>query len=374
MLTAGCPDCKIMLIEPNGGETGIDMAIGKGAVGISFSWGSGESRGDLMQESAWTRPGIGLFAATGDSGFMGPGVGDGVQSYPASSAGVVAVGGTMLKKSTAARGWDETVWNGAGSGCSTIIPKPAWQTDTACKMRMVADISAIADNVAMYCTDPGGGGGGWSQAGGTSAASPFATGALAVTGVLDGNFSPAWLWQHAHALYDITAGSNGSCTTPYYCKGSAGYDGPSGLGTPNGDALAGGGGPGSDAGPGGTGGSGVDASARDGAGGARDAGGVDASTTGAGGASTTGGGTGGSTTGAGGSSSSTSTTGTTSGTTSTGSSSTGRSIEPPPTDESGCSCKLTAGGPHDRSVAHEAMLVAALAFLARIRRRSRRDS
>jgi hypothetical protein len=380
MLSAGCPDCKIMLIEPSGGETGIDMAISKGAVAISFSWGSGESRGDLMQESDWTRPGIGLFAATGDSGFMGPGVGGGVQSYPASSAGVVAVGGTTLKKSTSARGWDEAVWNGAGSGCSTIIPKPSWQTDSTCKMRMVADISAIADNIAVYCTDGGGGGGGWSQAGGTSAASPFATGALAVTGVLNGKFNPAWLWQHAQSFYDITSGSNGTCTAAYYCKGGAGYDGPSGVGTPNGEALSGGG-PAGDGGPVGTGGSGGGTDA--GAAGARPDAGFDASTTGAGGASTTTSGTGGSaTTGTGGSSSTTgaggasgtgsssATTGaSTTGSSMTSSSSTGRPAAAPP-QESGCSCRLAMGGWRDRWAGSATLFVAVLAALARIRRRS----
>jgi hypothetical protein len=387
MLSAGCPDCKIMLIEPSGADTGIDMAIGKGAVGISFSWGSGESRGDLMQELDWTRPGIGLFAATGDSGFMGPGSGAGVQSYPASSAGVVAVGGTSLKKSTSARGWDETVWNGAGSGCSTVIPKPDWQTDTDCKMRMVADISAIADGLAVYCTDPGGGGRGWSQAGGTSAASPFATGALAVTGILNGNFYPAWLWQHAQDLYDITSGSNGTCQTPYYCKGGTGYDGPSGLGTPNGDALVGGGGPTGDAGPigtGGSGGGGADAGARGGAAGSRgpDAG-PDASTGGAGGAGpmTTGAGgsaagTGGSasTGGAGGASGSGSgTSGGSTGASTTGgagtksSSSTGGPSSPP--QDSGCSCRSATGGSQDRSLGGALTILAALAALARVRRR-----
>ena len=35
------------------------------------------------------------------------------------------------------------------------------------------------------------------------------------------------------ALFDVTSGSNGSCTT-YLCKGAVGFDGPTGLGTPNG--------------------------------------------------------------------------------------------------------------------------------------------
>jgi hypothetical protein len=32
----------------------------------------------------------------------------------------------------------------------------------------------------------------------------------------------------------VTSGSNGSCAVAYYCTGEVGYDGPTGLGTPNG--------------------------------------------------------------------------------------------------------------------------------------------
>jgi hypothetical protein len=37
-------------------------------------------------------------------------------------------------------------------------------------------------------------------------------------------------------LYDVTSGSNGPCPgkPAYYCNGEVGYDGPTGLGTPNG--------------------------------------------------------------------------------------------------------------------------------------------
>src|SRR5439155_9187669 len=122
-----------------------------------------------------------------------------------------------------------------------------------CKMKTVADLSAIAENVSNYCTDPGGRGG-WGTVGGTSASSPFVAGALAVTGVLDGHFNPSWVWQHADAFFDITSGNNGTCGggPSYYCQATAGYDAPTGVGTPNGDAISGGapdgGRPGMDAG------------------------------------------------------------------------------------------------------------------------------
>ena len=36
------------------------------------------------------------------------------------------------------RGWSETAWSGAGSGCSTRDHKPKWQKDKGCDMRSIA--------------------------------------------------------------------------------------------------------------------------------------------------------------------------------------------------------------------------------------------
>ena len=41
-------------------------------------------------------------------------------------------------------------------------------------------------------------------------------------------------YSHATALNDVTSGSNGSCGGSYLCTSVAGFDGPTGLGTPNG--------------------------------------------------------------------------------------------------------------------------------------------
>src|SRR5438093_773696 len=41
-------------------------------------------------------------------------------------------------------------------------------------------------------------------------------------------------YSHTSGLFDVTTGSNGSCNPAYLCNGQAGYDGPTGLGTPNG--------------------------------------------------------------------------------------------------------------------------------------------
>ena len=44
-------------------------------------------------------------------------------------------------------------------------------------------------------------------------------------------------YGHVSSLFDVTSGSNGSCSGFYPCTGGPGYDGPTGLGTPN-TALA----------------------------------------------------------------------------------------------------------------------------------------
>ncbi|MGH2895888.1 MAG: peptidase S8, partial [Solirubrobacteraceae bacterium] len=40
--------------------------------------------------------------------------------------------------------------------------------------------------------------------------------------------------SHTSSLFDVTSGSNGTCGGSYLCTAGPGYDGPTGLGTPNG--------------------------------------------------------------------------------------------------------------------------------------------
>jgi len=271
MLSAGCPDCKIMVVEPNGTSDGdaIKTAIGKGAVAISISWGYGENGVSQSDDKAWTHPGIAIFVATGDSGYFSP---QQELSYPATSLGVVAVAGTKLKRSNSARGWDEVAWDGGGSGCSKSFDKPSWQTDTGCSKRSVADMSAISDNVAMYCSDSSGGG--WMTAGGTSASAPYSAGMMTRLGVANGHFDPAWVWQNKQKFFDITSGSNGNCSgaLKYLCNAGVGYDGPTGNGTPNGDLIAGDTSGGGSGGSGGAGGNAAGGAAGTNTGGANNAG------------------------------------------------------------------------------------------------------
>jgi hypothetical protein len=138
------------------------------------------------------------------------------------------VAGTTLNQSSnsGSRAATETVWNSTGSGCSAYDPKPTWQTDPGCANRTVADTAAVADpgtGVWVYYN------GGWSIDGGTSISSAVIAG---VYGLADGA-SAASLYADPTALNDVTSGSNGSCGS-YLCAAGAGYDGPSGLGSPNG--------------------------------------------------------------------------------------------------------------------------------------------
>ncbi|MGN5379481.1 hypothetical protein ACQ4WX_26005 [Streptomyces lasalocidi] len=70
--------------------------------------------------------------------------------------------------------------------------------------------------------------------GGTSASSPFIAGVYALAGTPGSGDTPAsYPYAHPDKLNDVTSGANGSCSN-YLCKAGTGYDGPTGLGTPNG--------------------------------------------------------------------------------------------------------------------------------------------
>ena len=232
MVSAACPDCKILLVEAssasfaNLGAAVNYAATQAGVTAISNSYGGSDS----SQIAAYNHPGIAITASTGDSGY-------GVQS-PASFDSVVAVGGTSLRKDSSLRGWTESAWSGAGSGCSTLNAKPAWQSAaTQCSGKANADVSAVADpntGVAVYDSTPNQGRSGWQVYGGTSASSPIIASVYALSGNTTGDYPASYTWAHATGLNDVTTGANGTCLTTVWCTSSTGWDGPTGLGTPNG--------------------------------------------------------------------------------------------------------------------------------------------
>ncbi|MEU6509780.1 MULTISPECIES: S53 family peptidase [unclassified Streptomyces] len=237
MVSAACPNCKILLVEASSASmtnlgTGVNTAVKLGAKFVSNSYGGSESSSDASYDSTYfNHPGVAITVSSGDNGY-------GVQ-YPAASKYVTAVGGTSLKTASNTRGWTDTVWSGAGSGCSADDAKPSWQKDSGCANRTVADVSAVADpNTGVAVYDTYGQGSGWMVFGGTSASSPLIAATYALAGApSSGSYPSSFPYAHTSALNDVTSGSNGSCSGSYLCTGTTGYDGPSGLGTPNGTAA-----------------------------------------------------------------------------------------------------------------------------------------
>jgi hypothetical protein len=262
---------------------------GAGATEISNSFGGSENGITTAEDnaSAFNQPGIVVTASAGDDGYLdwdAENEGErGHPDYPASSPHVIAVGGTHLDVSGS--GWEgESVWNGygaTGGGCSMVLSAPPWQqsaadwsavgcgTGSAAK-RAVNDVSADGDpytGMAVYdsaeCEYEGGVDSPWCTIGGTSLASPIIAATFALAGGAHGVQYPAQtLYENETispgSLHDVESGSNGECLKEFdpsnglsgctseeeasnsHCSGeliclaAKGYDGPSGVGTPNG--------------------------------------------------------------------------------------------------------------------------------------------
>jgi subtilase family serine protease len=238
MASATCPLCKIILVEASSASyanlgKAVNEAVALGANVVSNSYGGSDSSSETSYDTYYHHSGVIITASTGDNGY-------GVE-YPAASQYVVAVGGTTLSTSTSAsRGWTETAWSGAGSGCSGYETKLTGQSlvTTGCSKRAVADVSAVADpntGVAVYDSTSYEGYVGWLQFGGTSVSSPLIAGVFALAGN-ESSVSNNTLYNYVGTAYlnDVTSGSNGSCSVSELCTATTGWDGPTGLGTPEG--------------------------------------------------------------------------------------------------------------------------------------------
>jgi hypothetical protein len=286
---AVCQNCHIVLVEADNSENASleaaeNAAAHLGATEISNSWGGEEP---LTDSEAFNHPGTVITAASGDNGYLNwntskeeeekDGIKTGV-NYPASSPHVVAVGGTRLSLSGPGQTWSsEKVWNGSGGGCSVSLAAQEWQRNVpdwprlGCEgRRAVADVSADASpytGVAVYDSVPyvrlGSGLKtarvlGWTPIGGTSVSSPIVASMFALAGGAHGVEYPAkTLYSHlgSASLHDVTEAGDGKCDDFYssgcsgsmnplsssdcgkgvlICNPALGYDGPSGVGTPNG--------------------------------------------------------------------------------------------------------------------------------------------
>jgi subtilase family serine protease len=230
-----CPNCKILLVEATNNSfanliAAEDYARTHANI-VSNSWGGGEFSAETTStyDGHFNHVGIPITFSSGDSGY-------GVE-YPASSQYVTAVGGTTLTLNANNTRKSETVWSGAGSGCSAYEPKPTWQKDAGCVRRTVADVSADANpntGAAVYDSVRYQGRSGWFQVGGTSLSSPIIAAVYALAGNGASTVDASYPYSHMSGLFDVTSGSNGSCGGSYLCTGKVGYDGPSGLGAPKG--------------------------------------------------------------------------------------------------------------------------------------------
>jgi subtilase family protein len=291
-----CQTCKILLVEAESSAF-TDLTIAEqsaenlGASEISNSWGGPENGQTVAGEaaSAFDNPGIVITASAGDDGYLSWDAASsaerGFADFPAASPHVVAVGGTRLEIEAGGTWLSESVWNGdgaGGGGCSAIFEAPVWQENvvgfgkTGChKKRVVSDVAADADpytGIAVRDTSPNCSSeyeeGGtihelphWCTIGGTSLSSPLIASVFALAGGAKGAPYPArTLYQNVlaapGAVHDVTAGSNGECTFGFQgksglasctpteesascsakriCLAAVGFDGPSGLGTPDG--------------------------------------------------------------------------------------------------------------------------------------------
>jgi len=233
MASAMCERCMLFLIEADDDSMknlalAANEAATLGAHVIIAGYGGDEVANKKLAKY-YDHSGLAVVTSAGDDGY-------GV-IFPATSPHVIAVGATKLSLSGGTR-LSETVSSLTGSGCSTVFKKPAWQHDPDCSMRTANDVSADGDGstgVAFYGPDLNSGVPGWFVGAGT------AVSASIVGGIYGLGIKPiksaSRLYSHGSDLYDITSGSNGSCGSAYLCHGVTGYDGPSGMGSPNGPAA-----------------------------------------------------------------------------------------------------------------------------------------
>ncbi len=254
----------------------------------------------VEDSSAFNHPGTIITAAAGDNGYLNwlEEPRSRYPDFPASSPQVVSVGGTRLSLGPNGEWAGETVWNdggeregvkdgygATGGGCSSQFTAQPWQQDASdwsavgCDdKRAVADISADSDpytGLAVFYSSPDCESVydedntihlvHWCTIGGTSLATPLIASTFALAGGAHGAAYPAkTLYEGAarapESLHDVTEGSNGECLSPFdeatglqsctpaqdaatgcasaaICMTRTGYDGPTGLGTPDGIAA-----------------------------------------------------------------------------------------------------------------------------------------
>ena len=263
MVSASCPNCRIAYLGVpltfttnkdyiRAFATATQTAVDMGAASVSISYGFNTNKkidsGPLAD--AMIQPGLGLFSASGDFGYMDPATFQtSTGGWPQNLRSVVSVGGTaMTADPDAPTGYSQRMWGGAGSGCSPDLPaaygQPRYIAAYCNGHRAVTDISAVAINLATYDSYAPSSGqpAGWVTIGGTSASSPFVAGIAARAPVVNDALGPNVIYRApAKAFVDVTAGRDGPATACSHdgvdqrlCRAEVGWDGGTGRGIPRG--------------------------------------------------------------------------------------------------------------------------------------------
>lgn len=229
MVSAICPACNIAVFEAKSAQisdlaAAVDQAAATNPSAISNSYSTDETQQVDAYAGHYFHPNMAIVVAAGDDGY-GP-------NFPAVAANVVAVGGISMPQKSDGSFGPPTVWTDSASGCSSYIPKPAWQSDAGCAFRTHNDIAALADpdtGVMGYSTQDAG----WNVYGGTSVATPMIASMYTLGGGTAGMQDASALYSNRKGLYYVT-GSDGTCSPAYLCTGGPGYNGPIGEGVPYG--------------------------------------------------------------------------------------------------------------------------------------------
>jgi len=221
---------------------------------VSISWGGPEASWPAQTIQAFEQVlqaaaalGVTVCAAAGDTG-SGGGLFNGANyvDFPASSAYVLACGGTRLHATEAGQ-ISETVWNdgshggATGGGVSGVFPVPSWQQHLTVKRtggasapltgRGVPDVAGDADPESGYAVLVDGTP---AVVGGTSAVAPLWAALVARINAASGR-TLGWLnpvlYAHPSALRDVVQGNNGGYSA------APGWDACTGLGSPDGAKI-----------------------------------------------------------------------------------------------------------------------------------------
>jgi len=223
---------------------------------ISISWGGPELTWTSQATTALDQAlqaaavmGVTVCVAAGDGGSSdGVAGGQSHVDFPASSPHALGCGGTTLEAGAGAIA-SETVWNeealgegATGGGVSSIFPLPPWQSGleitsaagvrSPLTKRGMPDVCGDADPQTGYSVRVDGAD---TVIGGTSAVAPLWAGLIARINAIKGapvGFINPELYAHTADLNDITKGDNGAFAA------GLGWDACTGLGSPNGTAIA----------------------------------------------------------------------------------------------------------------------------------------